>query len=369
MAPCEEPAVDAERIGISALPPVEQVVQAFRQGGLLIHMTTCSGWKCGLNPNAFRWLDDAMQSAQLPLPLERDCGEWCSAFTFLGPTTPLCTFSFGDYYSGIGLLYPASSRVWRQMQCAAVTDSTSVTRACCACQDPLLCPWQGFEPHDSGYCNAPCSSGSETCKQLAAGCGASVWDVSEYSFWGDQTCDRSEIQNGECDLCREPLWCDDPSGFGYNGTIRTPQDWMDHFYQKDKPPYVSHNGVRQCKWKRSHKQLFIDTMRTRFVQRQRDNLQDWNSGTLWNEVNAYVGPGDGDIERTMWDSLLGLVYVRNTGDDKDLSRMRDLAAHIKSLGKDVPMFAVNAGMDCLFWWDSSQDIDLLSPPYNFEQIT
>ena len=131
---------------------------------------------------------------------------------------------------------------------------------------------------------------------------------------------------------------------------------------------VHEQGVRQCKWKRSQKQTFVDTMRAHYTQRQSEGLNDWFFGTLWNEVNLYVGPGDGGIEQTMWDSLIGLVFVRNTGNDDDLQRMRALAAHIKTLGRDVPMFAVSAGLDCLKWWDQDTTINLLDEPYSLEQI-
>ena len=187
---------------------------------------------------------------------------------------------------------------------------------------------------DSGYCHAPCSYGSETCQQLAAGCGASLWDIAETDYWGSQKCDRQKVASGECGLCREPLWCDDPSPFGYDGAVKEPGDWMERFYHQDGPPFVHEQGASQCKWKRNQKQAFIDTMRAHYLQRKEENLNDWYFGTLWNEVNMYVGPGDDEIEQTLWDSLLGLVFVRNTGNDQDLHHIRTLAAHIKSLGRD-----------------------------------
>eukprot|EP00966_Prymnesium_polylepis_P108735 2517414-Prymnesium_polylepis.2 len=166
----------------------------------------------------------------------------------------------------------------------------------------------------------------------------------------------------------EPLWCDDPSPFGYHGSISNAEDWMRKFYHQDGPPFVHEQGVRQCKWKRSQKDKFIDTMRAHYIQRKWEGLNEWYFGTLWNEVNLYVGPGDGGVEQIMWDSLIGLVFVRNTGNADDLGNMRELAAHIKTLGRDVPMFAINAGMDCLKWWDQDVTMDLLAAPYNLEQI-
>ena len=117
--------------------------------------------------------------------------------------------------------------------------------------------WRDFESVDSGYCGGPCEQGEggANCRKLAAGCGASVADISGRANggdgdenvgrrgggWGDRGCDKWEIEEGECDLCREPLWCDDPgSSFGYEGSINSPERWMDEFFDRGAPGGIQH---------------------------------------------------------------------------------------------------------------------------------
>ena len=111
----------------------------------------------------------------------------------------------------------------------------------------------------------PCAAGQSgaTCRQLAAGCGANLHDIAGKAnggdgnpivgepsdSWGDQTCGQWEIESGRCNLCTQPLWCDDPGNpFGYGGRINTPQKWIDEFFNKDGGRAF---GARQCKWKPS----------------------------------------------------------------------------------------------------------------------
>eukprot|EP00966_Prymnesium_polylepis_P098977 2291976-Prymnesium_polylepis.2 len=84
---------------------------------------------------------------------------------------------------------------------------------------------------DNGYCHGPCGANDQRCKELAAGCGASVADVS--SNWGSQRCSEWDIAQGECDLCMQALWCDDSNGFGFNGAIKTANAWMDAFHDAE----------------------------------------------------------------------------------------------------------------------------------------
>ena len=112
----------------------------------------------------------------------------------------------------------------------------------------------------------------------AVGCGVSVFDVS--ANWGDRQCDEYTIRSGQCGLCKEPLWCDDPgNSFGFGGGIKGPDEWMGLFHKTDGGKAV---GSRQCKWKRSQKQTFIDTMRTRYTARMQQGGFDFCN--LWNEV-------------------------------------------------------------------------------------
>ena len=60
--------------------PVASVKRAYETNGLFMHMTTCRGQLCPRNNHDHY---DQILKTDLPPPLERDCGQWCSAFTFL----------------------------------------------------------------------------------------------------------------------------------------------------------------------------------------------------------------------------------------------------------------------------------------------
>ena len=106
-------------------------------------------------------------------------------------------------------------------------------------------------------------------------------------------CNDDDVTEGDCALCKEPLWCDDPSPFGFNGSIKTPEDWVDAFFLKDGG---FSRGHRQCKYKRTQKQQFIDTIRHRFaVRRERGYETDpgkyyasWDQANFWNEARSPV---------------------------------------------------------------------------------
>ena len=369
-----------------AKTPVEMFASAFSTTGILIHTTTCHGFYCNgwTQTNAGEWLQATLGSDQLVPELERDCGEWCMASSYQNPQLPFTPFSFPAYQSGVALVYAATDEVWEQVQCLSVTDSSSSTRACCACADPNLCPFRHFEQADSGYCGAPCGDHDNTCKQLAAGCGASVWDIAgrsneggrvalglrSWDEWGDQECSQEEISQGDCDLCKRPLWCE---SYRDDWNISTPQQWMDAFWQRDAGNAL---GARQCKWKPSQRDMFIATSRLRHTERLKLPLEwGYTDGThfdyanTWNEVSIYAHPGDNRQKRLMFRNLIGILYLRTSGNDADLRNVRALHQHWKQLGQDVPMFAVSAEpMDEVDSWRPNHNVDLRDAPYNLEQI-
>ena len=119
------------------------------------------------------------------IPLDADCGERCSAFGFLHPELPLGVYGIGlpGWEGGWFTVHRAGEADgWRAVECAAVVDSNSGNRACCACFESEFCPWQGsINWRDSGYCHDAChdyTNASEICKALAAGCGANLRDMS-----------------------------------------------------------------------------------------------------------------------------------------------------------------------------------------------
>jgi len=352
---------------------------AFSTTGILLHSTTCHDDWCrgSARDKAFQWLEATLGSDMLVPDLERDCGEWCMAFSYQSWRLPFVPFSFEGYQSGVALVYAANNEVWGQAQCLSVTDSSSTTRACCACADPGLCPFVNFERRDSGYCGSPCGDDDHTCKQLAAGCGASVWDIvgraneghrwaglglRDWDKWGDQECSRGEISHGHCDLCKRPLWCDSYRD-GWN--IESPWDWMDAFWRRDGGKAI---GARQCKWKPTQRDMFIETSRLRHTERL-ELGEWWDGANLWNEVSMYVHPGDYSQKQLMFRNLIGILYLRTTGNDDALRNVRALHQHWKQQGQDVPMFAVSAEpVGAVDNWRPNKNVDLREAPYNLQQI-
>ena len=360
--------------------PLDRFVAAFNENGLLTKVTGCHGNFCRRNWNwesAHAWLLNALTATERPpRVVDRDCGLRCSAFAYLGPQVPVTPFSYIGYQSGVMLAFDANADLWAHVQCMSVTDSFTSARVCCTCSDRWNCPWN-VDYNERVYCDEPCTT--QTCRQLSAGCGISLFDMAGaanggwrvgrrgQTDWGDERCDQASVEAGTCNLCKEPVWCDDSSDFGFNGSIATPEDWMTEFFDNDGGRAY---GSRQCKWKPSQKSQFVDTIKLRFTRRVDTPWPDQDHANPWNEVNFYVDD-EGRLEQAMWDSLVGLVYVRTAGNEYELTKMRELAAHWQTLGYDVPMFAMNAeDVDGSIddWHPDELPIDLLQPPFSLEQI-
>ena len=68
-------------------------------------------------------------------------------------------------------------------------------------------------------------------------------------------------------------------------------------------------------------------------------------------------------------NLIGLLYLRTSGNDDDLANVRRLHEHWRQLGRDVPMFAVNAEpLDRVEHWTPEGSVDLRQWPYGLEQL-
>ena len=107
-----------------------------------------------------------------------------------------------------------------------------------------------------------------------------------------------------------------------------------------------------------------------------DNTAGGDHAQTWNEVNFNVSPrdsapdADGELARDLWEGLVGLLYVRTSGNDADLANLRRLRDHWKSLGREVPLFAVNAEViETVRYWRPDVKIDLARPPYNLTELT
>ena len=350
--------------------------------------------------SAHYWMEQALRSAQIPPPVEADCGPRCAAFAYLSADIPVTPFGFEQFTSGFMLAFDANPSLWNEhVQCMSTTDSFTSTRVCCMCSDQNNCPYRNFWLDQNVYCDEPCTT--QRCKQLAAGCSASLFDLSGQANGGDgswrvgqraqtdwmtDSCSQWDISSGNCDVCREPYWCshqDDPgyssdtspppppppasvlregrecwescgnrqgncpgfcgvhgaccrrdfedsppecgsgtlgctdghrctrppvfppdappnppsppsppspppppperqSGPGYRGRVTTPQAWVDAFFDKDGGRAY---GARQCRWKPSQKQTFIDSIRLRFQRRFDTDGWDHDHANPWNEVN------------------------------------------------------------------------------------
>lgn len=374
-----------------------RLLSAFNRNGWLTKVTGCWGDFChgGKEYDAHQWLRDSASMAAWPPRVENDCGTYCAAFSWLHPKLPFSPFSWWGYKSGIMLAFDATAAVWDEVQCMSVTDAFTSTRACCSCDDDWNCPWSGLQSKGmdpGGYCSfkADGSCADDTCRALAAGCGVSLYDLAGeancadgsqwcgrpgVTQWGENACGETSVLTGQCDACKTPFWCDDnETSFGSWGSIRTPNAWVDEFFDRDGG---THYGVRQCRFKPSQRDFFLRTMQQRFVLRQGLDL-DWRGwhhdhANVWNEVNMYVEPNanprDDRLAETLYRSLLGIIYVRTAGTAEQLASIRELTEHWRGLGVDVPVFAVSAEeIERVQIWTPDVLINLLEPAYNLEAI-
>lgn len=244
-----------------------------------------------------------------------------------------------------------------------------------------------------GYCSFDDqrSCTDDNCRALAAGCGVSLFDLVGTANCGDGNpfcgrtgtthystptgaplhCGEWGIATGQCDVCRTPHWCDDNRTWLASwGSVHTPDEWADEFFDRDGG---SHYGARQCKFKPSQRETYLRTVHKRHALRQGLDM-DWlgrhhDHANTWNEVNMYVDPHNRSMDGRVFDALLGLVYVRTAGNSEQLTTILEVAAHWRSMGKDVPVFAVNAEeLEKVNIWKPDVLVNLLDPAYNFEEI-
>ena len=119
--------------------------------------------------------------------------------------------------------------------------------------------------------------------------------------------------------------------------------------------------------------MFIDTMKLRFTQRatlKRDHMgRRHDHANTWNEVNFYVDHNDTALAELLWKNLIGIVFVRSAGSNDERIAMGELAAHWRSLGRDIPMFGVDAEeMEHVNNWTPDVKVDLLSEEFDLGQI-
>ena len=138
-------------------------------------------------------------------------------------------------------------------------------------------------------------------------------------------CSSASVANDECEGCKQPFWCTDHG-------INRGDDWIDaYFYDEDK-------DFRQCRWRPSELEQMIDASME--VYKRRWDFFYWGD---WNEVNVYVGPGNGGVHTTFFETLVALVVWRFEGADtlEAVSQMKSLQRHLCALGKRVPIISVD----------------------------
>ena len=301
--------------------------------------------------------------------------------------------TFPGYEANLAFIYDATPETWDKMMCAAATDSSATIRSCCTCHEARYCPFDlGQRQSQDAYCSGGhCAADDENCKQLAAGCGVSVWAAWDESQW--HACSETDILSGKCGMCKQPLWCDSGRNetFGWAGAIKDADAWWREFGYADgggngitnvgtglalhgaqawRQAYRQHArffGARQCVWKRSQKQQFVDTVRKVASVYTIEGYSRDEPG-MWNEVNMYYGPNDSETAEVMWRNLLGLVYIRG-GAPIDKARIFQLRDHFRQLGREVPVFEL--GMEQwgkLEHWDPHGEIKLQSRPFNLELL-
>ena len=315
------------------------------------------------------------------IDVHRDCGEWCAAFTLSTPDLPLVFFGTEGFDHGYALVHDAGD-LWHYMQCAAVIDSNSQDRTCCANSAGWgSCPWYypdcfGQDPH--GYCED--RKDTDTGKQLAAGCGANVHTLWEHlreinaTKAEVDTCEGDAIREKRCAVCLEPQWCNDDTylGGGYHRQSKTPRDWMERFVHSETarkdfmPGWLVQS--RQCLWQRSQKEDFIQVSRLYNMHLKEKGIPG-ELKAIENEVNMYVGENDGGVSEAAMRSLVGIFYLEDFSDWGDKDRAIELAQKLRSFGKDIPVFSIRAEQPrSLRRWDPAIPTNLTAPPYNLKQI-
>ena len=127
--------------------------------------------------------------------------------------------------------------------------------------------------------------------------------------------------------------------------------------------------TRQCVWKPSRKEVFIEAARLFHLDLQRNGIPN-DIGPIENEVNVYVGKDDGGVSTNAMRSMLGIILLRNgMSQGGDEGNAVALAKKLGRLGKRVPVFELTVEYPHnLHMWDSSKDVDLTAKPYSLWQI-
>ena len=328
-----------------------ELLAAFKAGGLFIqNIEDDRDWERRLlEANT---LDD--------VPVSTDCGVNCTAMSLFHPRLPVQTYC----PTCLTLVYAASGELWDLAQCAAVADSNSANRACGACFEAEYCPFKGVDKEDSGYCREACTDdpAGPLCHQLAAGCAHNLRAVGD-EYWGEMKCSEADVKGGQCELCRQPAFCDASTLAYGNDTIATPAEWMARFSSKEQIP------DEQRKWTQDHQCFFRGSQRDTFVETARAYALTLRAGAVrgfpWNEINFFSDKGrhDRGLQPALMRNLVGIFDMQGDG-----ARLDDVAEKLARLGRPVPRFTLRgAAWGELHLWDPLTPVELRGWPYSLEE--
>ena len=217
------------------------------------------------------------------------------------------------------------------VQCATISDSNTEGRVMCGDTD------------SSDVCRTWGADVSEDCKALRAGCGPHR--------------DSGAYRRG--DKCNHPQWCN--SSYYYQPPITTPKAYMDR---------IGHDYGEQwkkaCKFRAEERPTFDATLHEYMSHYKRQHHDQWET-----EINMYGGPGDGGLQQALMQHLEALLYDRTMGVDVDLQALKQLQAHLRTLGKDVPIVEISMERPkSLHLWDDERlrPINLTEAPYGMRLV-
>jgi len=285
-----------------------------------------------------RWVDTAINASSLAnVPIDNDCGPHCTAFSYIPPFGPVTKYSKMIVRPfGAGLIFDATARLWDgYVQCASPSDGFSTVRSICGERMSNVCrSWE---------------MPSSECKALRAGCGPHPWLKSV------------KRKRSQCD---HPFFCS--SAHWFSPPITTARSYMKHITN------LTSVDISACKFRPTERAEFEAALRAynhALKLGRNDGSAVWQS-----EVNMYVGPSDGHVQRALMEHLVALLYDRSMGTTVDLVALRQLQRHLKKLGKRVPIVAISMELPrSLALWDPVWDVELGSsvveltqPPYNMQ---
>lgn len=352
-ASCSDPSLYAWRTGnecfgwrggeytcCESAPALERLQQQWERGGFLSKAVSLAWVDAALATHGTH--GDGASSSCFPT-LEADCGVGCASLTWLYPTLPLLPWHDG-FGRNLDLLFEATETVWSYVQCLAVVDADTDDRACCA-DEQLYCA-EACAPPAGGGGGADVDA-PEQCKLLTAGCSMNRYDLADPDprIHADG-CSWDAIASGRCDGCRRPYWCNDADAAG-SLDIQTAEQWLDRFHGLKDRAGDAATDYRQCRFKPTQRAQFLQTA-SAFLR-----LRSSFGGGDNNEVNVYVGRGNGGVQSAFLDALSALVVWRVTTTDvregdatrgqlraEDVDVMTRLQAHLKTLGKRVPIIGI-----------------------------